>query len=465
MQLPSIFYRPNSAALAFMVSAALWFALGTTYGLMLAIHLVSPEFFNNIPWFAFSRMRPVHVDSVLFGFAATMMFGALLYMVCATLKTRLWSEPLGWLSVVLWNITMLSAPLTFPFGYSQGREYAEHLWPFDITLMLAVLLLIVNVTMTILHRKEEGLYVTTWYYVGTLVWLAGFYPIGNVMWHPATGALSGIIDSIIHWFYGHALPGLLLTPLAVGAAYYVVPRVTKTPLNSHTLSLVGFWTLVAFYTHIGGHHLLQTPIPNWLKVVTVVNSISMVVPVFVALANLWLTARGFFSRLLQDPAGRFVFAGTLWYLLTCIQGPFQSLPMVQRVTHLTNWTIAHSHIAVLGFSGFIALGAMWHVLPNVLRRRIWSDRLINVQFGLLLTGLTGFFVSITMAGLIQGEDWNHGTTLYRSIPHIMPYMVARATSGVLIMSSAYVGVYNLIMTIREGEAFDPHPLQREGLIV
>jgi cbb3-type cytochrome c oxidase subunit I len=284
------------------------------------------------------------------------------------------------------------------------------------------------------------------------------------MWRPKTGATEGIIDAILQWFYGHALPGLLLTPLAVGAAYYVIPRVTRTPLNSHTLSLVGFWTLVAFYTHIGGHHLLQTPIPNWLKVVTVVNSISMAVPVFVALANLWLTARGHFSKLLQDPAARIVFAGTLWYLLVCVQGPFQSLAFVQRVTHLTNWTIGHSHIAVLGFAGFIALGAMWHVIPYILRRRIWSLRLVNLQFGLVLAGLTGFFLSITMAGLIQGEDWDNGTTVYRTLPHIFPYMIARAASGVLIVSSAYVGFYNLIMSMKSGEPFDPHPLRQEGQV-
>ncbi len=462
--MPSFFQRPNSAALAFIVSGAFWFVLGTTYGLMLAIHLVSPEFFNNIPIFTFSRMRPVHVDTVLFGFVTTTLLGAMLYMTAAVLKTRLWSEPLGWASAVLWNTTMVSAYFTFPFGYSQGREYAEHLWPFDVTLVLAILLLLVNVVMTIANRKEESLYVTVWYYVGTLVWTAGFYPIGNVMWHPRTGAMSGIIDSILHWFYGHALPGLLLTPLAVGAAYYVVPRITRTPLNSHTLSLVGFWTLVGFYTHIGGHHLLQTPIPNWLKVVTVVNSISMFVPVGVALANIWLTARGHFTKLLQDPAGKFVFAGLLWYLLTCIQGPFQSLPVIQRVTHLTNWTIAHSHIAVLGFAGFIALGGMWHVLPDLTRRRIWSPRLVNLQWGLLTAGLSGFFVSITIAGLVQGEDWDNGTTLYRTIPHIFPYMIARAASGVLIMSSAYLGFYNLVRTMREGEPFDPHPLEQEGRV-
>jgi len=460
-RLPPILMRPNSAALAFIVMGASWFIVGTVYGLFSAIHMVAPQFFNNIPALVFSRVRPTHVNTVLFGFVTTTLLGCGLYYVPAVLRTRLWSEPLGWVSVVLWNLTIASGPFTFAFGLSQGREYTEYLWIFDLSLIVSVLLLIVNIFMTIAMRREKSLYVAVWYYVGTLVWTAGFYPIGNVIWHPSTGAVAGILDPILHWFYGHTLPGLLLTPLAVGAAYYVIPRVTRTPLNSHTLSLLGFWTLVAFYTHIGGHHILQTPVPNWLKVVSVVNSVAMVIPVFIAVGNLWLTSRGYGGRLLHDPTGRLVIAGLAWYILVCIQGPFQSVALIQRVTHLNNWTIAHSHIAVLGFSGFIALGAMWHVLPDIVQRRIWSLRLINLQFGLVLAGLTGFFVVLTIAGLIQGQAWNQGETVYHVLPEIMPYMVARAISGVLIVASAFIGFYNLAMTLARGEPFVPHPLARE----
>ena len=120
--------------------------------------------------------------------------------------------------------------------------------------------------MTIARRQENAplrlRLVRRW---GRCIWTAGVYPIGNVMWHPDTGAMPGLIDSVFLWFYGHNLVGLLLTPLAIGVAYFVIPRVAGRPLYSHTLSLVGFWTLVALYSHIGGHHILQAPIPNWLQ--------------------------------------------------------------------------------------------------------------------------------------------------------------------------------------------------------
>ena len=451
----SYFRRPNSAALAFIVGASVWFVIGTFYGLFSAIHLVAPEFFDNIPWLVFGRTRPIHVNSVIYGFVSGTLIGCGVYYVPALLRTRLWSEPLGWISFALWNATVLSGPLGFSFGYTQGREYAEYIWMADAALMLAVLTMLVNAIMTILHRKVNALYISVWYFVGTFLWTAGSYPIGNVMWHPRTGAESGLLDSIFLWFYGHNLVGLILTPLAVGAAFYVIPYITNAPLYSQTLSHIGFWTLIIFYSHIGAHHILQAPIPNSLKAVSIADSLAMVIPVFTVLANLWLTARGRGGVLLRHPAGRFVLAGTIWYLLTCVQGPLQSLPALQKVTHFNNWTVGHSHIAVLGFSGFIALGAMWLIVPQMTGRRVYSGKLVFAQFWLVTFGLTGFLAVLTIAGLIQGQAWYNGEVVVRVLPEIHPYMILRLAFGLSIISGAVIGLYNLLMTLYRGPRFDP----------
>jgi cytochrome c oxidase cbb3-type subunit I len=451
--------KPQSAALGFLVAGAVWFVVGALYGMVSAIHLVSPEFFSNIPWLVFGRERPIHVNTMLYGFTGTMLIGCGLYYLPALLKTRLWSEPLAWVSFVLWNLTIASGPLCFSFGYTQGREYSEYVWLADVSLMLAVICIIWDLVMTIANRTEQQLYVSVWYFMAAFLWTAGNYPIGNVMWHPATGAMPGLIDSIFLWFWGHNLPGLLITPLATGAAYFVIPRVTKTPLNSHTLSLVGFWMLVALYTHIGGHHVLQSPIPNWLKTVSVVDSIAMIIPVSIVVLNLWMTARGEGARVFGDPAGRLVMGGIIWYAITCIQGPLQSLPFLQRVTHFNNWTVGHAHIAMLGFGGYIALGAMWHIVPLLTGRSIYSKKLVNLQFGLITFGLTGFFLVLTAAGLIQGSAWHNGETVYRVLPELAPFMACRAALGIFILTGALTGLYNLLMTLRRGEELEVQQLQ------
>ena len=347
--MPSFTRRTNSAALAFMVAGAVWFLIGTLYGLVAAIHLVAPEFFNNIPCLVFGRTRPVHVNTVLFGFVRSTLIGCALYYVPALLRTRLWSERLGWVSFCLWNADRPQRAADVRVRHHAGpRVRRVHL---DLRRVHPAGHARADLQPGHDRRRAGGRTRSTSRSGTSSARCSGRRRLPDRQRHVAPGHRRAAGPD------GLGLP-LVLRPQprrpaadAAGAsalAYFVIPRVTRTPLYSHTLSLVGFWTLVALYTHIGGHHILQAPIPNWLKTISVVDSMAMIVPVFTVLANLWLTARGRGGRLWADPAGRFVMAGTIWYLITCMQGPLQSLPSVQKITHFTNWAIGHAHIAVLG---------------------------------------------------------------------------------------------------------------------
>ena len=443
--------RENSASRRFLVSGAVWFAVGTLWGLVGAIALTAPDLFHDIPWLEFGRIRPAHVTTVLLGFVGSLLLGGTLYVVPVMLRQRLQAERVANAGMWCWNLAVLGAGITLPLGMTQGREYAELIFPVKCALVLSMLLLSYCLLMTVVNRREQLLYVSVWYGVGAVLWTALLYPIGNVMWRPATGSIGGIIDAILLWWYGHNIFGLVVTPMAVAMCYYIVPRIAKKPLYSHTLSLIGFWTLLAFYTHIGTHHLIQAPVPTWLKTVSIVDSVAMVIPVATVLVNIWLTMRGSLGNFATNWSGKFILTGTIFYLITCIQGPMQSLPSVQRYTHFGNWVIGHAHIAVLGFGGFIALGTLWYILPLVCGRKVYSDTLVGVQYWLALIGVTGFFLVLTVAGLIQGAAWIDGQTVYRVLPQIYPYMAARAMFGVMIATASFVGLYNVLMTLYRGE--------------
>jgi len=368
-------------------------------------------------------------------------------VVPALLQTPLWSERLGKTSLGIWNLSIVAGTVTLSLGYSQGREYAEWVWPVDVSVLLAFALVFYNLLQTAIRREEKLLYVSNWYIFAALIFTFFIYFFGNALWNPATGAITGMPDAILAWFYGHGVVGLFLTPLAIGIAYYIIPIVSRSPLYSHTLSLVGFWSILTIYTHIGTHHLLQTPVPTWLKVLAITGSIAMLAPVMTVLVNLWLTMRGRLGYIHSDIGGKFVFAGLVWYILTCLQGPLQALPVIQRVTHLNNWVIAHAHMGVLGFSGTIALGGLYFILPRITNRPIYSSRLADIQYWLVLLGMAGFFGVLTAAGLIQGNSWLNGETVYRVLPAIHSYMVWRLGIGVLLFGGAVIGLYNVIRSI------------------
>ena len=436
----------------FFISSAFWFFLATLAGILLASSMVAPDLalYKNVSFLVFGRIRPIHTNMMIFGFVGSALLGATYYLVPRLVRAELFSSPMGRLSVWIWNLAVAGGTISLALGFTQSREYAEWIWPVDIMVLAVLALTFVNLARTVARREEELLYVSVWYAFGACVFTFFIYFFGNAVWNPSTGAITGMPDGILAWFYGHGVVGLFLTPLAVGLAYYVMPIACRSPLFSHSLSLVGFWTILMFYPHIGTHHLLQTPAPTWLKIVAITGSIGMLIPVATVLVNLFLTIRGRLGRLHEEIGGKFVFAGLVWYLLVCLQGPFQALPTVQRVTHLTNWVVAHSHIAVLGFSGFIGLGGMYFLLPRITGRPIYSRRLADIQYWLLLIGLTGFFVVLTMAGLIQGSAWLSGAVVYKVLPELHVYWVWRLGFGVLIAAGAATGLYNTVRSIYGG---------------
>ncbi len=436
-----------ATAKGFCITSGFWMMVATFMGLLGATELIAPDLLENVGWLVFGRVRPIHINLVLFGFVTPGLLGAAFYYLPRLLQTDLYSEKLGVITVLVWNLTLVATVVSLSAGFSQGREYAEMIWPVDMMVVVMFLLVLYNLVMTVRQRKEPVLYVSVWYACAAIVLTSATYCLGNVIWRPNTGALVGIPDAILLWFYGHNIFGLLLTPLALGVAYYVIPRACKAPIYSHTLSLLGFWSLLVVYTHIGTHHLLQVPVPTWLKVISIVDSVGMVIPVMVVLINLWYTAKGRLGEIHADVGAKFVFTGTIMYFFVSIQGSMMALPQVQRVTHFNNWVVGHAHVGVLGFSGMIALGGLYYVLPKLAGKPLFSKFLADFQYWMVLIGVSGFTIVLTIVGLIQGNAWLNGETVYRVLPEIHFYYVLRASLGLMIFTSALLGFYNIIRTL------------------
>lgn len=459
--------RPYVTSIGFFLTAATWGTLAVAAGFYASLELIAPDLFQRYAVLTFGRLRPVHVSGVAYGFVFSLLLGGAAYVTPRLCKVEgLWSERLGVIGVIVWNLVFVGGAVTLPFGYTQGREWAELIWPIDVLVAIAVVIYMINVYMTIFRRKEPLLYVSLWYFAGGIAWTLSVYFLGNVMWDPRHGSLTGIIDSVWLWFYGHNVVGLILTPMAVGLIYWVLPRAVDRPVWNHTMSLMGFWLLLVIYTHTGTHHLLQAPVPRWLKVISIVDSIALVIPVLTVLLNVWLPMRGRWGMLHDQPGAKFVFAGSIWYAIVCFQGPMQSLPSVQLLTHFTQWVIAHAHIAILGFAGFVGIGSCYTILPLACGKPLYSRRLADVHYWVMLAGLTIMFFALTIGGLVQGNSWLNREAFYRVVPQLHMYLITRSITGIAIFFGVVMMAYNIIMTLRQGvseTATATDPRARAGL--
>jgi cbb3-type cytochrome c oxidase subunit I len=443
-----MFTRENSASANFMLSAALWLVLGVCMGLVLALEFVFPDLFRGISWLVFPRLRQAHTNTVMFAWLSGGMMGLWLYIVPRLTGRKLWSEPLGNLCMVLWNIALAAGIFGLLTAHTQSREYAEFIWVVDVGVMVVLVLNMANLYMTITHRVEPKLYVSLWYISGSLIWMPLLYFIGNVMWNPATGSLTGIDDAIFNWFYGHNVLGLWFTTGLLPVIYYVVPKETHSPLYSHVLSLVAFWGIVFFYTGVGAHHLLWAPIPYWLKTIAVAESIGMVLPVVAFMMNIFLTMRGNWNRFFSSIPLRYIVTGWAAYVLVSYQGSHEALRGINLLTHFTQYVPGHAHLALLFFSASVVMGGIYYVMPRIYNCQIYSRTLANVQYSLYVVGFTFFFSGFMLTGLVQGTAWVHqGLPVWSVLPGLRPYMALRASGGALLVISFTLFAYNILATV------------------
>lgn len=453
----------GSASRNFLYSAIAWLTIADFVGLIAATEMISPDFLAGIPWFVFGRMRQMHTNGVLFLWLSMAQIGAFFYIVPRLCGIKLWSETLGNVTMILWNVMGVAGYLTLANGLTQGREYAEFIWPIDVMVIAALLMAGYNIYKTILARKEKKLFVSLWYIMGTMIWMPMLYFVGNVMWQPLlpsaetnlagfpSGGLTGIPDVTWSWFYGHNVLGYWFTTSGVAITYYLVPVITRSPLYSHLLGLIGFWSIAFFYGLVGQHHILSTPTPGWLKTLAVVGSMGLFIPVLTFLTNIWLTMRGNWGKIYESLPLKFVMVGTVFYFITCIQGPLQAIQGFNRLIHFTNWIVGHAHLALLGTFSFIAMGAIYYIIPVTLRRRIYSPGLAEVQFWLVTMGFLLMMLSLQIGGLIQGAMWLNGDSVYKTLPELKPYLVIRAISGALIVLSGILQAWNIYKTVTASE--------------
>lgn len=449
--------KKESAAKGFMLSAVLWLFISTAVGLIVAIKFVYPDFLGGVSWLTFGRLRMVHVNGVIFGWLSMAYIGSFYYIVPRLTGVPLYSERLANLTLWLWNFLVIGAVVTLALGMNQGHEYAELIMPLDVLVGGLFIFIIINIFATVLGRKEHQLYVSLWYIMGSLIWTATLYIVENgFLFFDLTGLggrslYYGVNDANINWWYGHNVVGFWLTTPGLAIAYFFLPKAIQTPIYSHRLSLIGFWSIAFIYIWTGAHHLIYAPIPMWLQALAIIFSVLLIIPVSVVVTNFFGTMKGQWVRLHDNIPVKFIIAGTVFYLITCLQGPLQSIWRVSQLVHFTDWVVGHAHLAVAGFASMFASAAIYYAIPRLYGRELYSQGLANWHFWLFTIGMATMALSLWFGGLVQGSMWNVNVPFTETMKALRPYWSSRVLSGAFMVLSHAIFAYNIYKTVTLGK--------------
>jgi len=425
-------------------SAIVWLLVGTVFGDVASFKLHLPDWLVQQGWLTFGRLRTVHLNTMIYGWASLAMVGVSLWIIPRLVHTELRYGGLARTGIWLWNVGLVIGNLGVLAGYNDGLEWLEmHRYFADPWLVVGGGMVGIALLVTLAAREADHLYVSVWYVMAAYLWFPIIFAVGN--WPTFTGVESGATN----WFYAHNALGLWLTAVSLGAAYYFIPKVLGRPVYSYQLSLLGFWTLAFFYALNGMHHLVGGPIPEWMITTSIAASALMLIPVLATAVNLHVTMVGRFGALRYSPTLRFVVLGAISYTAVSLQGMLTALREVNRITHFTQWTIAHSHVGVYAFVTFVMFGSMYYILPRLVRREWPSALLIQWHFWLVLTGIALYVIALTVVGVRQGLAMlDPQVPFQRSVEVTIPGLVARSVAGLVLTAGHLVFVWHYWLMVR-----------------
>jgi cytochrome c oxidase cbb3-type subunit I/II len=469
------FAYDNAVVRQFAVATAAWGLVAFLVGLIVALKLVFPAWLSAIPELSYGRLRPLHTNAAIFAFAGNAIFVGVYYSLQRLCKARMFSDRLSAFHFWGWQLIIVAAALTLPFGITTSKEYAELEWPIDIAITLVWVAFGINMLGTIARRRERHMYVSIWFYLATFITVALLHVV-NSLEVPVTllksySVYAGVQDALVQWWYGHNAVAFFLTTPFLGVMYYFIPKAANRPVFSYRLSIVHFWSLIFLYIWAGPHHLLYTALPEWAQSLGTVFSIMLIAPSWGGMVNGLLTLRGAWDRVREDPVLKFMVVGVTAYGMATFEGPMMSLKSVNALTHYTDYIIGHVHLGALAWNGGLAFAMLYYIVPRIHGTVLYSVRLANLHFWLATTGILFYAIPMYIAGITQSLMWRDFTpdgllrygNFLETVLRIVPMYALRAGGGALFLTGAAVAVYNLYRTARLGalirdEAAEAPPL-------
>ncbi len=441
----------------FLVATFVWGLVGMLVGLFIGLELAVPSL-NFAQWFNFGRMRPLHTNAVIFAFAGNAFFTGAYYSTQRLCKARMFSDTLSKVHFWGWQLIIVAAALTLPFGITQAKEYAELEWPIDIAIAVVWVVFAVNFFGTLARRRVRHLYVALWFYIASIVTVAILHIFNNLSLpispFKSYSIYAGVQDAFMQWWYGHNAVAFFLTTPFLGLMYYFLPKAAGRPVYSYRLSILHFWTLVFLYIWAGPHHLHYTALPEWASTLGMLFSVMLWMPSWGGMVNGLLTLRGAWNRVAEDLILKFFVVAVTAYGMATFEGPMLSIKSINALAHYTDWIIAHVHTGALGWNGFMTFGMIYWLLPRLFQTKLYSVKLANAHFWLATFGLILYATSIYSAGLTQGLMWRAFDQTGRlqfpdfieTTMRLMPMYWGRAIGGTLYIAGMVVFGWNILKT-------------------
>ena len=394
----------NKAVFYFILSAITWLTLSSLFALIGGIKTVNPSFLSTYEGFTFGRIQAMLNSTLIMGWCSNAIFAVAFWIMARLSSTPIKHGGILLIAGVIWNIALTLGLLGIFIGDVTAYTWMEFPRYTSGIFLLAYTLIAVWGIVAYRNKQNNYSYVSQWYILGGLLWFPWIFVIGQffVTWVP----VRGVLQSIIHAWYINNVFYLWLCPIALGACYYFIPKLSNTSIRSYHMSALAFWTFVLFASWSGMTYLIGAPIPVWLTTTSIVFAIALVIPTLIFYVNLISTAFANFKQLKSNLALKFITFGCIAFILHLVVKMLLSIASIDAVAHFTMIYEAHHWQLMYGFFSMIFFGAFYYLVPTLLNHSFKSSFLPNLNFILSSVGIIVLLVALYVGGWQQGTQFH-----------------------------------------------------------
>jgi cytochrome c oxidase cbb3-type subunit 1 len=427
--------------LFFYASAIIWLLIGTLLAGLVSWKLHAPDLLANCSYLTWGRLRPVHMNVMVYGWASMAGIGTAIWLMARLCRTTLRHPLLLIAGGAFWNLGVLLGAGGIIWGDSTGYEWLEFPPYASIVLFIAYSLVVSWALIMFRFRRGENIYITQWYLLGAFLWFPWVYGATQMMLFVAP--VQGVMQDAVTWWFGNNLMFLWFGAIALGTAYYMIPKVIGRPVYSYHLAAIGFWTYALFASWTGMQRLVDGPFPAWMITASIAAAILTLIPVATVGLNHHMTMRGYFGLMRYSPTLRFTVFGAFAYTGFSLMGILLSLRTVAGYVHFTEASIAYTHAGLYAFFTMIMFGSMYYIVPRLVGREWRYATLIKLHFWAAAYGVGLMIAMLFLGGIAQGSSMADASRPFAdATDSILPYLRGRSVSGMLLTIAHFIFAFH-----------------------
>src|ERR687887_349872 len=152
--------------LMFYTSAIAWLILGTVLAMVVSFKAHSPGLFGDISFLTWGRLRPAHMNIMVYGWASMAGMGTAIWLMARLCRATLRFPLLLAAGAGFWNLGVLLGVCGILLGDSTGYQWLEFPSYAAIILFVAYTLVASWAVLMFRFRRGEQIYITQWYLLG-----------------------------------------------------------------------------------------------------------------------------------------------------------------------------------------------------------------------------------------------------------------------------------------------------------